>query len=748
MAPLGVLTAIVGAIRVGGANWLKRLIGRARENFADAEIELMSSVSKEVCELWNGTSIVRSRGNPEVKQIIHLPTKEGDTSPESFITMNPDTWSTEDDKYRLTTGDTIEKDIEHEKSCKESSVRLPEPPSEDMEFGGKEKKDDIEAQNSLYTDRLGNDKGLSSNSSLDTQKPNDTADNEYEDMPPNMSLNIHSGSNPVELWVYAIIATGLQIGVLVWSWNTANTSFAQKHNLTASKPLVGLWLQIIGTVLLTLNLIVCAGIIDNGSCERRWSRSGESQLGTLSKLLSSINNKFQALANKSGLARHQSSKKKPFHHREMQFYWLQKQHTVSDNIFDSHILYAEDLSDYVLESHRVEKSCQINQKKGSNTKMSNKKMSRLSLLKRFPRCSGQHLTTFAAVFGILGFVAQFQGLRFSNWTCSVGQLIALGVATILRAWVRRGLTKTPVAIQVDNDYILDHLTLAIVGGKSSGSEFPDPKALRTPGLSLAFGVTTTPKLQPSQKPESKDQMQQKSGTSNLADSVEKKPSLAQQAINLRARLSRITEWVGPRSQEAIILSNSIETVFERLSPRLPFGKECAVVFQIDTCRAILDAPPTSMPGFPEKVKLEEEEVELKITEDGGKWKVDDAEVEALLSLISYSAWAAEKDKNLEGKQRKKSLAHSESLGDLRFKGQSVEKNRFTGRLGAKALDSQTYDKIVGKSNPKLFFDLFWWISDARQVFKEVKTVEPLTLGFYVNDKTVEESGMVAMQLLM
>ena len=93
MAPLGILTAIVGAIRVDGANGLKRLIGRARETTADAEIELMSSVSQEVCEVWNGTSIVRSMGSPQVKQIIHLPGSPGDFSPESFITIDRKTWS-------------------------------------------------------------------------------------------------------------------------------------------------------------------------------------------------------------------------------------------------------------------------------------------------------------------------------------------------------------------------------------------------------------------------------------------------------------------------------------------------------------------------------------------------------------------------------------------------------------------------------------------------------------------------------
>jgi hypothetical protein len=47
LAPLGVITAIVGAIRVGGPRRLRSLIGRAREPRALAEMELMSSTSHE-----------------------------------------------------------------------------------------------------------------------------------------------------------------------------------------------------------------------------------------------------------------------------------------------------------------------------------------------------------------------------------------------------------------------------------------------------------------------------------------------------------------------------------------------------------------------------------------------------------------------------------------------------------------------------------------------------------------------------
>ncbi|KAF8252551.1 hypothetical protein K440DRAFT_577322, partial [Wilcoxina mikolae CBS 423.85] len=75
MAPLGILTAIVGAIRVGGPPFLKAIIGRARENRALAEVELMSSTSHEVCELWNGETIVRVMGTPQVELFIFL---EGD----------------------------------------------------------------------------------------------------------------------------------------------------------------------------------------------------------------------------------------------------------------------------------------------------------------------------------------------------------------------------------------------------------------------------------------------------------------------------------------------------------------------------------------------------------------------------------------------------------------------------------------------------------------------------------------------
>jgi hypothetical protein len=97
MAPLGIVTALVSAIRVGGPRWLKALVGRARENLAAVEVEVMSSTSHEVCELWNGEAIVRAMGRPKVKQLIYVdeerdtPTMLGVTTlekPEHYLEKN------------------------------------------------------------------------------------------------------------------------------------------------------------------------------------------------------------------------------------------------------------------------------------------------------------------------------------------------------------------------------------------------------------------------------------------------------------------------------------------------------------------------------------------------------------------------------------------------------------------------------------------------------------------------------------
>lgn len=73
MAPLGVIAAVVGAIRVAGPKWLKAFVGRAQEDRAAAECELMSSTSHEVSEMWNGQTLIRTMGMPPLQDIVYFP---------------------------------------------------------------------------------------------------------------------------------------------------------------------------------------------------------------------------------------------------------------------------------------------------------------------------------------------------------------------------------------------------------------------------------------------------------------------------------------------------------------------------------------------------------------------------------------------------------------------------------------------------------------------------------------------------
>jgi len=46
MAPLGVVTIMMAAVRADSRTWLKSIIGRSRETLEMAEMEVMSSTSK------------------------------------------------------------------------------------------------------------------------------------------------------------------------------------------------------------------------------------------------------------------------------------------------------------------------------------------------------------------------------------------------------------------------------------------------------------------------------------------------------------------------------------------------------------------------------------------------------------------------------------------------------------------------------------------------------------------------------
>lgn len=79
LAPLGIITAIVAAIRVAGEPILRSLIGKAKESRGNVEADLMSSTSSDVCELWNGEGVVRVLGSPVLLQLVAVSGPAGGT---------------------------------------------------------------------------------------------------------------------------------------------------------------------------------------------------------------------------------------------------------------------------------------------------------------------------------------------------------------------------------------------------------------------------------------------------------------------------------------------------------------------------------------------------------------------------------------------------------------------------------------------------------------------------------------------
>ncbi|KAK8218325.1 hypothetical protein IWZ01DRAFT_563559 [Phyllosticta capitalensis] len=70
MAPIGVVTAVVSAVRAGGTSSLRAFIGRAQEGGAAVEVELSCSTSRDVCELYNSSGISRVFGRPKILEVV------------------------------------------------------------------------------------------------------------------------------------------------------------------------------------------------------------------------------------------------------------------------------------------------------------------------------------------------------------------------------------------------------------------------------------------------------------------------------------------------------------------------------------------------------------------------------------------------------------------------------------------------------------------------------------------------------
>lgn len=239
MAPLGVITGIISAIRVGGPSWLKAIVGRAREGRADVEIELMSSNSPDVGEMWNGQTIVRVLGSPSIFQLVYAPEKiEAAEDPASYIDILNGT----NEFFRPAENQSGR----HGDS--DDSVGTPNP---DDDYN-----QDIELRPLLF----------------DPTHHSRQANNEI--CPPNISLNARGEAvSDWEKWLWALVGISAQLAVLVYegliSYHTSWFGFTNRVQISPSQ---AFQLTTVGTVSLTFGMLICSYVIESASTETDWVR--------------------------------------------------------------------------------------------------------------------------------------------------------------------------------------------------------------------------------------------------------------------------------------------------------------------------------------------------------------------------------------------------------------------------------------------------------------------------------------------
>lgn len=239
-APMGATTGIISAIRVGGLAWLKALVGRSREGRADFELELMSSNSPDVGEMWNGQTIVRVLGTPSIFQLVYMPGST-EADPAKYI----ETLHDKDGVFKPVVRQSKGQSSSEENYDREDDYNRP-----------------LELRRLLP--------GLS-----------DQHQQEGNEVPPNISLNARG--EPVSEWerrAWTVIGISIQLAVIIYE---CLISFKESWkylglNGGTEPPVQALVLTVTGTVALTLGMLICSYVVESASTEMDWIQRGSEML--------------------------------------------------------------------------------------------------------------------------------------------------------------------------------------------------------------------------------------------------------------------------------------------------------------------------------------------------------------------------------------------------------------------------------------------------------------------------------------
>ncbi|QSZ36453.1 hypothetical protein DSL72_006332 [Monilinia vaccinii-corymbosi] len=446
MAPLGILTVIIGAIRVGGPPLLKALIGRARENRASAELDFMSSTSHEVSELWNGDGIVRTIGNGKVQQILFLKDRGASNNLGLYtLSLAENEGLMTRKAYRGPLVQKMKRSWEKARKLWKTLMKSVRPDNN----GSNHDRPQVGEEHQNDSKRNNYKRGKSGSDDLDRA--------------PNISLNIHPKQNRRELFVAAVLGIVLQISVIIFS---AFVAYDNRFGaMVGGRPSAYAFPTLAsGTAVLVFGMGICSLVIGESTDESVWEPK-------LDENSTTIKVKGNHQPNSDDVEKGDRRR------QEIRVFWLQKRFVVSDQTFDSYMLVAGMEKELIMTSCRSSDDSSDGNSSHS-TSQDCSEQARTPPAFRTP--SSDPISQRIATSPLLGSTAQ-KPLSSSkpmppnkpasiliNTLCVVGAstgiivfLVAILIMTIIRAIIRRGMLDRPIAVKIPEKYEMDWLALRI-----------------------------------------------------------------------------------------------------------------------------------------------------------------------------------------------------------------------------------------------------------------------------------------------
>jgi hypothetical protein len=201
---------------------------------------------------------------------------------------------------------------------------------------------------------------------------------------PNISLNLHGGSKSRDLYWAALCGIVLQSGMLIFSAFTVyNPGFSWRFPVDSNhvRP-YAFPVMATGTIILVSGMLICSAVVEYSTEEKRFVAGRKYKKQTQEMKLNA------------------------------RVLWLQQNHVVSDQSFESYVIFGKTKRDYLLSSRRNELE---------------KKRNSCHLMKHVASNRTEAFTVLAVALGIVGFILQFQVILPSSNHTSGANKVWMGI---------------------------------------------------------------------------------------------------------------------------------------------------------------------------------------------------------------------------------------------------------------------------------------------------------------------------------